>query len=62
MKAEGRGQKAEVPLKQWLAEEGLRVGRKPSSVWNRLRDGKCPGVRERRVNQRVIYVTDERAN
>ena len=47
----------EIPMKQFLAEEAMRLNLNPVTIWYRLRDGKCPNYTVRRVNKRVAFVT-----
>lgn len=48
--------RVEVPLKQWCAEEALRLGITPNGVYERMRRGKYPAIAVRRVNKRVVLV------
>jgi hypothetical protein len=47
----------EIPMKQFLAEEAIRLNLNPVTIWYRLRDGKYPNHTVRRVNKRVAFVT-----
>lgn len=47
----------EVSLKTWLFDEAERQGVQAPAIWLRLRMGKYPGVTERRVNSKVIFLT-----
>lgn len=47
----------EVNLKTWLFDEAERQGVRPPAIWLRLRMGKYPGVTERRVNSKIIFLT-----
>lgn len=46
----------EIPIKQWRAEEALRRGVTDSMISKRLKDGKYPDLKVRRVNSRVVFV------
>ena len=48
----------EVLLVDWLIEEAGRHGVQPPAIWLRLRMGKYPGITERRVNSKVIFITE----
>ena len=48
----------EVLLVDWLIKEAGRHGVQPPAIWLRLRMGKYPGVTERRVNSKVIFITE----
>src|SRR3954468_7910473 len=46
-----------LPLKQWCYDTGLRLGRRPSAVYDRLNKGSLDWpAGTRRVNARVILV------
>lgn len=45
-----------MPLKQWCAEEAMRLGLKPHNVWTRVSRGKYPHLPLVRVNKRVVFV------
>jgi hypothetical protein len=47
----------EILLVDWLIEEAERQGVQPPAIWLRLRMGKYPGVTERRVNSKVIFLS-----
>lgn len=47
-----------IPLKQWRHEEADRKGVKPGTVASWMRRGKCPDLKLRRVNARVVYVVN----
>ena len=47
----------EIPMKQFLAEEAIRLRVDPSTIHRRLTAGEYPGVKVRRVNKRVAFVT-----
>lgn len=47
----------EVNLKTWLFEEAERQNVQAPAIWLRLRMGKYPGVVERRVNSKIIFLT-----
>ena len=46
----------EMRLKEWLAAEANRLGIDPDSVHMRLRRGKYPGLKLRRMNRQNIFV------
>ena len=46
----------EVQLKVWLQTEAARCGITESGVFQRLKRGKYPEVKVRRVNARVVFV------
>ena len=46
----------EVQLKTWLYDEAERQGVQAAAIWLRLRMGKYPGVTERKVNSKVIFL------
>ena len=48
----------EVLLVDWLIKEAGRHGVQPPAIWLRLRMGRYPGVTERRVNSKVIFITE----
>ncbi len=51
-----------IPLKQWRYEEAVRLGVSPWVVWYRLRRRPLkyyPAIKLRRVNQRVVFVTEQ---
>lgn len=45
-------------MKEWRMAEAARLGISESGVINRLSRGFYPTLRVRRVNARVIFVTD----
>ena len=47
----------EIPLKQWVSEEADRSRVQPHVIRDRLSDGRYPRLPLRRVNKRVIFVT-----
>ncbi len=51
----------ELPMKEWVAREAERLGKKPAAVIMRLARGKYPGLKIRRVNSRVVFVEIEPA-
>jgi len=48
----------EIPFKQWIYEKAIRTRRTPEAVYMRVYRGKYPHLKLRRVNQRVIFVTN----
>lgn len=46
----------EIPLKEWCYEQGVANGVTPHAIYYRWIRGKYPGLKVRRVNQRVVYV------
>lgn len=46
----------EFPLKHWVLGEAAREGVKESAIYMRIRRGKYPELKLRRVNQRVVFV------
>jgi len=49
-----------IPLKQWCAEEAVRSGVQPVTVYHRIYRGKYPWLPLKRVNKRVVFVELER--
>jgi hypothetical protein len=47
----------ELQLKQWIADEAQRHGVGTRAIWCRMYRGKYPGLKLRRVNKRVVFVT-----
>ena len=52
-----RGVPDSHPLWTWLYDEAERQGMQAAAIWQRPRMGKYPGVTERRVNSKVIFLT-----
>lgn len=50
----------EIPKKQWLTEEAVRIGVSTHTLIMRLARGKHPQPKMRRVNSRVIFVIQEK--
>lgn len=48
----------EQPMKHWVADEAQKQGVCKQTIWMRIRRGKYPHLQFRRVNKRVVYVTD----
>lgn len=46
----------EIPLKQWVAEQALKLDLTSGAIWQRLARKKIPLPPLRRVNQRVVFV------
>jgi hypothetical protein len=46
------------PMKQWRHEEAIREGVTDCAIANRLRRGKYPNLKIKRVNARVVYVEE----
>lgn len=49
---------AELTMKEWVTKEAERLGLTPSGVRERYYKGQYPGLRLRRINKRVVMVTD----
>ena len=50
----------EIPLKQWCAEDAIRDGCvTESAVWQRVKKGKYPMLKLRKVNKRVVWVQQD---
>lgn len=49
----------ELPLKQWCAEEAIREGVSEAAISNRLYRGGYPHLKLRRVNKRIVFVSDD---
>ena len=47
---------AEIPLKQFLAEEAMRLNLNPIAVYRRIKRGKYPQLKIRRVNKHIMFV------
>jgi hypothetical protein len=52
----------EIPLKRWVAEEAVRTGLHPTTVYRRFEAGRYLTLTVRRVNQRVIFVENRAAD
>lgn len=50
---------SEIPLKQWVAEQALKLDLTPGAIWQRLTRKTIPEPPLRRVNQRVVFVRVE---
>jgi hypothetical protein len=46
----------EIPFKQWRAEQAAREHVHENSIWYRLKAGKYPQLKLRKVNKRVVFV------
>ena len=46
----------EIPLKQWIYEEAVRCGVKPSTIWGRYNRGKYPELKLRKINSAKVMV------
>lgn len=46
----------EIPLKQWLAEEGARLSLTPQAIHMRVQRRMYPKLKIRHVNKRVVFV------
>ncbi len=54
--------KTELPLKQFLAEEAMRLGTCSSTIYRRIKRGKYAGqIALRAESKRTIMVEDKRA-
>ena len=49
----------EIPMKQWVHAEALREGVRPNAIYNRISRGLYPNMAVRRVNKRVIFVSEK---
>lgn len=47
----------EMKLKEWLMIEAERLGMTAAGIFYRMRRGLYPGIKVRRVNPRLVYVT-----
>jgi hypothetical protein len=47
----------EIPLKQFLTEESVRLNTKPKTIYSRWSKGEYTNLKIRRVNQRIVFVT-----
>ena len=50
----------EIPMKQWRAEEAIHSCVTDTAIAHRLKRGWYPNLKLRRVNKRVVFVTDNR--
>lgn len=50
----------EIRMKEWRQREAKLLGASENAVAMRLSRGQYPDLKIRRVNARVVYVTDER--
>lgn len=48
--------KTEISMKQFVAKEAERLGVKSPAIFMRIKRGKYPDLKIRRVNARVVYV------
>lgn len=48
----------EIPMKQWRLEEARRANVCDTAIAHRLRAGKYPALKIRRVNRRVVFVSN----
>ncbi len=51
----------EMSMKQWRYQEALRCGVSPDAIAYRVSSGKYPGLKVRRVNDRVVMVDAQRS-
>lgn len=49
----------EIPYKQWAMEQAEKQGVTVDAIQWRVKHGKYPGLKLRRVNGRVIYVRND---
>lgn len=47
----------EIPLKQFLTEEAVRLNTNPKTIYSRWYYGKYNHLQIRRVNKRIVFVT-----
>lgn len=53
-----RPRPGEMPMKQWRVLQAELTGLSPITIAMRLRRGKYPDLKIRRVNKRVVYVKE----
>jgi len=51
----------ELAMKEFLMNESARLTLKPGTIWQRMKDGKYPQINVRRVNRRIVYVSQTKS-